>query len=247
MRHYRVTETIHRILLAWGNCYLITDGATGTLIDTGLKKDRADLLQALKEIGLSAEQITAVVLTHGHTDHAGNAAYFQKCGAKVYAHPKEVCYLRGETYAPKGLLALQRPFHTSLLRIGEKVYPVEPFCVDHLVCDGEFLEVPGGHLRVISSPGHTLGHTAYWYEPHDTLFCGDAILNIIPVRLITRLRFPMPIFSTDMELAYKSATALAESAPKLLLSGHGLPVIEDTPTLLKELLERELGALYKRP
>ncbi|MCX6380895.1 MAG: MBL fold metallo-hydrolase, partial [Armatimonadetes bacterium] len=94
MRVQQVNEHIYRVMLAWGNAYVLKEGDRVALIDTGLQKDRSDLLCALKEIGVEAQQVSTVFLTHGHTDHAGNAALFAKQGAKLYAHTLEIPHLR---------------------------------------------------------------------------------------------------------------------------------------------------------
>ena len=61
-----------------------------------------------------------------------------------------------------------------------------------------------------------------------TLFSGDCVLNIIPFKRVTGLSLPIRMLSDDWEQAKHSARCLAEFKPRLLLSGHGVPLAEDT-------------------
>ena len=52
------------------NCYLLSDGGSSVLIDTATFKYREKLYEICKR-----ENVRLVVLTHGHPDHTGNAAF----------------------------------------------------------------------------------------------------------------------------------------------------------------------------
>jgi hydroxyacylglutathione hydrolase len=51
--------------------------------------------------------------------------------------------------------------------------PAGPF--DHMVTEGDIVEVLGEHFRVLSVPGHTLDHIAYYSDGERALFCGDTL------------------------------------------------------------------------
>lgn len=241
-RVQKVAEGVYRISLAWSNAYLLTEGGEATLIDAGLRKDRAALEAALAEIGIAKERVTTVCLTHGHCDHAGSAAFFSRNApeyggrARVLAHRDEARYLNTprRTYVPAGLRGLRRPDSALLFAGGERLYPVERCGVDEPLVDGQSIAVPGGPLRVIACPGHTRGHVAYCRERDGLLFSGDAILNIIPIRRIPALSLPMRVFSEDWAQAIASARLLAELRPAALLPGHGPPILEDAAARLVE-------------
>ena len=55
---------------------LIEDGEAVIVVDPGLVPDRAAILEPLAQHGHAAEDVTHVVLTHHHPDHAVNAALF---------------------------------------------------------------------------------------------------------------------------------------------------------------------------
>ena len=212
--------------LAWSNAYLLTEGGRAALIDTGLPQDRANLLAALRSLGVREDRVEAVYLTHGHCDHAGNAAYFAERGAKLYAHRDEAPYLElpRRTYAGIGRQTLRHPVSACLFQIGERRYPVKRRNPDVLLEEGDMIHAPGGALRVVACPGHTPGHVAYFREDDAALFTGDAVMTLIPVRRISGLSLPLRVFSSDWNQAKRSVQTLAALHPATLLSGHGWPL-----------------------
>jgi glyoxylase-like metal-dependent hydrolase (beta-lactamase superfamily II) len=235
MQVQEVATGIFEISLAWSNAYLLVEGETAALIDTGLSKDRESLLAALRQVSLTEHAIRAVYLTHGHCDHAGNAAYLAGYGAVVHAHKAEarMLGLPRRTYVPTGWQRLTRLPTSLAFTLGERLYPVERRQPDILLEDGDTLQAPGGPLRVVASPGHTPGHIALYREQDSVLFSGDAILNVIPVKRVTGLSLPMGLFTENMRQARNSARQLATLRPNLLLSGHGWPLQGNTAVLLE--------------
>jgi len=55
---------------------LALDGDAVIVIDPGMVPDRGRILEPLADLGIAPEQVTHVVLTHHHPDHALNAALF---------------------------------------------------------------------------------------------------------------------------------------------------------------------------
>ncbi len=247
----RVTDNIYQISLAWSMAYVLREGRDVTLIDCGLARDRPALVAGLYELGIAHTDVRALLLTHGHCDHAGNAAFFAAQGATVIAHHDEARFITPprRTYAYRGRTALRRPLTSLAFTLGEVLYPVERCRIGRVVEDGELLDVPGGPLRVVHTPGHAPGHSAFYLEQPSELaserpleqdhaqggilFSGDAILNIIPVKRETGLSLPMRLLSDDWAQAHRSARRLADLAPRLLLAGHGVPLVHDTASHLQ--------------
>src|SRR5207248_7497570 len=103
-------------------------------------------------------RIGSVILTHGHCDHAGNAAYFADAhGAKIVAHREEAAFVSTRrTYVPRGIGALGPK--GWVFATGELAYPVKRRPVDTTVEDGDRIPSPIGDLRIVHTPGHTAGH-----------------------------------------------------------------------------------------
>ena len=84
-----VVEAIRHLSRLRVSNVFVLDGARGDrwLIDTGHWSERATLLWELRRAGLRPSDLTGVLLTHRHSDHAGNAAFLQRrYGIAIYAH-----------------------------------------------------------------------------------------------------------------------------------------------------------------
>lgn len=133
------------------NTYLVSENGRGILIDVG--SDGEDLyLYALKE-GITLE---AVLLTHGHFDHANGCAELQQKGIKIYIHEADAEKL----YTYKGMAAFA----------GVKL---NAFKADEFVEDGETLSLIGKKINVLHTPGHSKGSVCYVID--DSVFCGDTL------------------------------------------------------------------------
>src|SRR6185295_7230774 len=104
----------------------------------------------------------------------------------IAIHRDEAPYLSlpRRTYAPRGWRMLVRSHSALLFGLSELLHPVERCGADRLLEDGDILPAPGGILRVVSCPGHTPGHIAFFREKDGILFSGDAVINIIPVKRV---------------------------------------------------------------
>ncbi|WP_103654418.1 MBL fold metallo-hydrolase [Agarilytica rhodophyticola] len=66
------------------NVHLISDGTNHFLIDSGLDKQFGKIEKFLLDHRVDPKNLKAIIVTHGHHDHAGTAAYFQnKYGIKI--------------------------------------------------------------------------------------------------------------------------------------------------------------------
>ncbi len=69
------------------NCYLIRTDEGYIPIDTGMPNQRSAIEQELERAGCQPGTLKLIILTHGDSDHCGNAAYIrQKFGAKIAMH-----------------------------------------------------------------------------------------------------------------------------------------------------------------
>ena len=235
MKVREVSAGVFEISLAWSNVYVLKEGKRAALIDTGLMQDRPDLLAALSALGIGENGLEAIYLTHAHCDHAGSAAFFAERGAKLCVHHQEAVHigLPRRTYLPTGLQFWTRWPTSLLFALGEWRYPVARCTPDIMLHDGQIIEAPGGALRVVETPGHTPGHSAFLRESDGVLFSGDAILNLIPIRRTNGLSLPPRVLNSDSAQARESARRLAELAPAVLLSGHGWPLREKAAERLR--------------
>lgn len=223
--------------LPWTNVWLLQDGARAALIDTGICHDRSAVLADLSHALPERCRISDLFLTHGHCDHAGNAAFLcESFGAKLTAGVEEEPFISTrKTYIPPGLGAFGLK---GLIFAGsEIIFPFQRRRVDVCVRDGDLCDSPIGPLTAIHTPGHTVGHISYFHACRKILFSGDALLTVIPFLRKGGLSIAPSIFSVDTKAAVRSIHRLAELKPEAILAGHGWPLTENAASSLREYVE----------
>ena len=127
-----------------GNCALVRTGDTLLLIDAGISCRRIE--QALKSLGLTLGDLTAILITHEHSDHiSGLATLAKKCAAPI-------CASRGAA------AALSRPART--FSAGDTLEfsgcTVRSFSTSHDAADpvGYRIDAPDGSLGILTDTGY---------------------------------------------------------------------------------------------
>ncbi len=186
----RQVRTIRGVM---GVCHLLVepDGRGAVLLDTGLVGEQGQIRRAVRRLGLEPQDVRAILLTHGHLDHAGNLAWAQAwSGAKIYAHAAEQAHIDG-TFPYRGV----NRWCGRLERAGRALLGVgAPAKIDVTIADGDELPWWGG-LRVVHLPGHTLGHCGFYSARHDVLFSGDLFASYF-----FKVHLPPPILNSAPEL-----------------------------------------------
>jgi glyoxylase-like metal-dependent hydrolase (beta-lactamase superfamily II) len=228
----RLTEIfpgVHRLSSVYTNWYLLEAGGRLTVLDAGLPGDWGDFCSALARLGHTPADIDAVLITHHHLDHAGNAERLRSSGARVLAHQADAPYLRGEKHLGRGGLVqyLWRPWYAFYMGsyVAKGITRTPPVAELHNLADNEVLDVPGTP-RVIHAPGHTAGSCALFLEDRSLLFSGDALVTLDVARGPRGRRGPQIArgpFTADADLALQSLDELAATNAETVLPGHGEP------------------------
>lgn len=93
------------------------------------------------------------------------------------------------------------------------------------VVDGDILL----GVRIVGTPGHTLGHISAYDEDTGLLLAGDAIVNGVTIGGTSGdgIEASPPEFTADMDQALASVRVMADLRPATIVFGHGEPVTED--------------------
>lgn len=87
---YHVVDTLFTNRVHEASIYaMISKTNDCTIWDTGTPRNFNQLKKSLADIGVTKNNLTKVVLSHVHLDHAGNTANFARefPNAKIYVHP----------------------------------------------------------------------------------------------------------------------------------------------------------------
>jgi len=206
------------------NVFLL-DGGSGDrwLVDTGHWAERATLLYELARARIMPSELSGVLLTHRHSDHAGNARFLQeRWGTKIYAHRADAEVL--EESAPRTIMRRgQGSALAGFLAQFENRFPAR-LRVDRALEHGDTI----GSVEVHWVPGHTEGSVFFRHEATLSLLSGDTLLTAIPPLVRRRgLALPYPTFTKDMTQAHASIAEFhrRDIAYENLLAGHGPPLL----------------------
>lgn len=140
------------------NAYLLTDNARGEalLIDAphGVWDEIEPLLQQ------AGCRLVALLVTHGHWDHTGDAARIQNLGAALHAHEDD----RPMLETPEVMAAYMMPG-----------LELEPARIDVVVAQGQRLSLAGQEIEVRHVPGHSPGNILFYFPALGAAFVGDAL------------------------------------------------------------------------
>ena len=149
------------------NCYIVINNETKEcfVIDPGASAKQ--LAEKMREDNLKP---VAILLTHGHFDHAGAAEELAKeFDIKIYAHEAEEDTLKMPKKNLSGIIVAEESYHADV------------YCKDK-----QKIVLAGFEIEVLHTPGHTEGGCCYYIAKEDVVFTGDTLF----AQCVGRTDFP---------------------------------------------------------
>ena len=201
---------VHRIKCGNANCYIVSDGVSGILIDTGTSKYLDTVIEACKPY-----KIKFIVLTHAHFDHAENAAALSELfRVPIGMHQDDVGFIGSFNNQSMSAKAFLGKIILSATKIASK-RKMREFAPFVFLKDGDDLTGYGIKAKVIGLPGHTKGSIGIDIDEKEVIV-GDALMNIFQPTV--------SLLYNDEKMMLNSAKKIAELGERTVYFGHGKPL-----------------------
>jgi len=205
------------------SCNLIlVRGPQPALIDPGFGSDLDRTEELVREAGLDPDGLALVLNTHFHSDHAGaDHGLQERHGLQIAAHPWEA-----------DMVNRRDPQACSARCLDQ---PVESYRVHRLLRDGDVVEAGGLRLLAVHTPGHSLGHLAFFLPELGVLAAGDALhADDVP------WSNPFQEGAGALHRTIASVQRLVDLGARTVWPGHG-PALESLETRAEATIRRLEG------
>ena len=152
--------------------YLLKQKNKVIIIETGTNYSVPFVKEALSQIGLSFSDVSYVIPTHVHLDHAGGAGLLMmQCqNAALVVHPRGARHLIDPSKLVAGAKAVYG--ENKFKEYYGEIFPIDANRV--IQADDNFiLDFDGRELRFIDTPGHARHHFCIWDKATKSMFTGD--------------------------------------------------------------------------
>ncbi len=194
----------------------VVEGPKGwVLIESGPASTCHTLEKGLHTLGLHLSDLSALLLTHIHLDHAGGAWQVAAHGVPVHVHAVGVRHLVDPSRLEQSARRIYGPRFDTLW--GE-LRPIDCNLV-RAASDGDIVEAAGLRFQAVETPGHANHHHAWHLLESGDLFSGDAAAMRVPGT--DWVTVPMPPPKLDLEQWTATIAILRHGPWKRLRLTHG--------------------------
>ncbi len=208
------------------NVLLLENDDGWTLVDTGVPNSVERIKGAMASFGLGPGDLKRIFITHQHGDHTGGLK-----GLLEWAPGAEVGATAHEAEAFSGRSGFD-PQNSSFIRYLLRNAKPPGVQVGRVLREGDLVS----GFRLISTPGHTLGHASLLRDSDGLLFTADAF-GYLPRKIGVGVR---KAFCADPLLAKRSAEKLLGERFGTVVMAHGPVLREDARAKLHKAVERFL-------
>ena len=226
----RVVKGVFQIRALGSRVTALVGKDSALLIDAGMKGSAGLIQSGLDDLGISADNLSGVIITHYHPDHAGGVRelVFDR-DIPVMAHRLDSQFLKGAEEPPN-------PFQRKLMArlaapLMEKVN-APPTPIDVELEDGDTIpfDFP---VQVVHTPGHTPGSIAIFLPDQKVVIIGDAL----QYRLGRKLTPPAAAVTQDPEQAMESLRRLVSLDFHTICFSHFPPFHGAARAALRQMLD----------
>ena len=223
----RIAPEVGWLPISFVNVYFLgRSGKPWVLVDAGLPGRANQIIEAAEAKFGAGIPPEAIVLTHGHFDHAGSALPLAEYwNVPIFAHRLEMPYLTGKSdYPPPD------PTIGGAIAFLSRFTPHSARNLTGRIRELQTNEVPGAPgWEWLATPGHSPGHISLFRPSDRVLLAGDAFATmnmdswsglVTGRRTFARAGAP---FNTDWGATCLSVKELAKLRPNLVGCGHGIP------------------------
>jgi glyoxylase-like metal-dependent hydrolase (beta-lactamase superfamily II) len=224
----RIAPDVGWLPVSFVNVYFIGQpGGRWVLVDSGLPGRVREIVAAAEARFGAGSAPEAILLTHGHFDHAGNALELaEHWDRPIFAHRLEWPYITGRSSYPP-----PDPTIGGAIGFLSRFMPSRPYDFSLRVRALTPGEVPGmPEWEWLPTPGHSPGHVSFFRRSDGVLLAGDAFATmdmeswfglVTGAQKLSRAGAP---FNCDWEASVASVRALSALRPNVVGCGHGVPI-----------------------
>jgi glyoxylase-like metal-dependent hydrolase (beta-lactamase superfamily II) len=200
---------------SFSNAYLLT-GRKTMMVDTGMPGEKMKILPAAECAGVKADDISLILHTHGHVDHAGSTAALAKTlSLPIAVHRADEAMMRAGKMNPLTPLRLEA---RMILPMVNKPFP--PIAPDLFVDETFDLSAFGIEGRILHTPAHTAG-SIYVLLPDGRAITGDVMMGGYMGGNLFGAHPNYHYFADDLGAVHGSIRALLNAGVKTFYVGHG--------------------------
>jgi len=197
--------------------YIIKCGRELVMIDTGAGCKTGNILKNIEKDGFQPDDLSTILLTHSHADHAGGAGKFKEIyNPRVYISKEEADFIKS---SDDSVLKLDIAKRSGLYSTDYKFYPCEP---SDIIKDGDTIIIGDFAFHSITVPGHSEGSVCFKVELPEglALFTGDVVFAEGVIGLLN-------CDGSDLSSYRKNIQKLSGLGIELLFPGHFVFVLSN--------------------
>ncbi len=152
--------------------HMVVESGRVAFVDTGTNDSLPNALKALERLGLNADAVDYVILTHIHLDHAGGAGAMMRAfpNARLVVHPRGARHMAEPSKLVAGVSAVYGAAYVE--RVYGTILPIPAERIDE-AAEGFVISLAGREFLCLDTPGHARHHICIIDKTTGGIFTGD--------------------------------------------------------------------------